>query len=185
MKVFGIGMPRTGTTSLTAALDTLGFTPALHNPYDVEAIARCGSATDLTIAWRFKPLALSWPEAKFIYTSRDVGPWLASIERHYVKHYMDVEALGPADPLYHPQWFQGEAIIQAFGQFRPRGREFLAGRRRHESTMRRFFRRQPGRLLEIDITADVPDTEKWGPICAFLDVPVPDLPFPRLNQYQG
>ncbi len=33
----------------------------------------------------------------------------------------------------------------------------------------------PGRLLEFDVR------EGWGPLCRFLDVPVPDEPFPRLN----
>ena len=31
------------------------------------------------------------------------------------------------------------------------------------------------RLLVFDVA------EGWGPLCEFLDVPVPDAPFPRVN----
>jgi hypothetical protein len=33
----------------------------------------------------------------------------------------------------------------------------------------------PDRLLVFDVR------EGWEPLCTFLDVPVPDTPFPRLN----
>jgi hypothetical protein len=33
----------------------------------------------------------------------------------------------------------------------------------------------PTRLLVFDVR------EGWGPLCRFLEVPVPDEPFPRLN----
>ena len=33
----------------------------------------------------------------------------------------------------------------------------------------------PARLLVFDVR------EGWAPLCRFLDVPVPDEPFPRLN----
>jgi hypothetical protein len=34
----------------------------------------------------------------------------------------------------------------------------------------------PERLLVLDVA------EGWGPLCAFLGVPVPDEPFPRVNE---
>ena len=33
----------------------------------------------------------------------------------------------------------------------------------------------PARLLEFEVR------EGWAPLCRFLDVPIPDEPFPRLN----
>lgn len=185
MKVFGIGMPRTGTTSLTKALEILGFTPALHNPYDTMDIGTCGSATDLTVAWRFRSLSLIWPDSKFIYTKRDVNSWLVSIDRHYRQHYIDMDALQYDHPIYPKKWFQAEAVIQTFSELRPDREAFEIGRRRHEVGMRAFFRTRPGRLMEIDVTRDIPDREKWEPICRFLGVPAPDISFPYENQFIG
>ena len=44
---------------------------------------------------------------------------------------------------------------------------------RHNDEVRRTI--APERLLEFQIS------EGWEPLCAFLDRPVPDAPFPRVN----
>ena len=36
-----------------------------------------------------------------------------------------------------------------------------------------------GQLLEMELS------DGWGPLCQFLDVPVPDEPFPRVNDGQA
>ena len=45
--------------------------------------------------------------------------------------------------------------------------------KRHNQAVRDAI--EPARLLEFDVR------EGWAPLCRFLDVPVPDAPFPRLN----
>lgn len=42
LKVIGAGLPRTGTTSLKAALEILGFDPCHHMAVSTEPLARCG-----------------------------------------------------------------------------------------------------------------------------------------------
>lgn len=44
---------------------------------------------------------------------------------------------------------------------------------RHNNWVRSFV--PPEKLLEFNVK------EGWGPLCKFLDVPVPDVPFPRMN----
>jgi len=182
VKVFGIGMPKTGTVSLTSALDTLGFRPALHNPWSHVEIARCGSATDATIAYRFEALASAWPDAKFIYTERPMSLWLASIVGHYGKYLPAQIEQGFTEPGKEHLWAYRETILSLFRSVRPSQPEFLAAYRRHDQRVRQYFRTRPERMLTIDITSDLPGPEKWARICAFLDVPVLEVPFPHLNR---
>jgi hypothetical protein len=45
--------------------------------------------------------------------------------------------------------------------------------KRHNQEVRDSI--EPARLLVFDVR------EGWAPLCRFLDVPIPDEPFPRLN----
>lgn len=95
--VFGIGLSKTGTTSLNDALDILGYR-AFHLP----PIARAGAdgtirsdwpwwvwkydaMTDLTVAVLHRELRAEFPNARFIYTRRDMTPWLASCAKHFTR----------------------------------------------------------------------------------------------------
>jgi len=48
-------------------------------------------------------------------------------------------------------------------------------RRRKYRSIREYFHERPEDLLEMDIT------EGWGPLCRFLNLPVPTVPFPHTN----
>lgn len=99
--VFGIGLSRTGTTSLNSALGILGFRsfhlppitridgddcsfvwPWWMNKYD--------AATDLTVAAVFRDLNRRFPNAKFIYTTRDIDNWLISCEKHHSLNLLEM-----------------------------------------------------------------------------------------------
>jgi hypothetical protein len=56
------------------------------------------------------------------------------------------------------------------GDFERYGREVFEA---HEESMRQYCK--PGRLLEYNVG------EGWEPLCKFLEVPVPDEPFPNGN----
>ena len=84
--IFGIGLPRTGTTSLASALTRLGYV-MLHDPknldldfYDHKTYS---GFTDTPIWWPdfFIQLEQKFPNAKFINTYRPVDKWIKSIER--------------------------------------------------------------------------------------------------------
>ena len=75
-KVFGIGLSKTGTTSLSAALAILGYR-SKHFPKD-EDFARYDAFSDITVAMKFKTLDRFFPGSQFIYTVRDEPAWLAS-----------------------------------------------------------------------------------------------------------
>lgn len=83
-KIFGIGLSRTGTTSLTAALKILRV-QAIHWPQSMGDIARHEASTDITVSLMFEELDRKYPGSKFIYTIRERDPWLASCEKHIKK----------------------------------------------------------------------------------------------------
>lgn len=181
MKVFGIGLPKTGTNSLTAALDHLGFRPALHCPWSHAEIALCGSATDLPVAYRFKCLAHVWPDAKFIYTTRNIAEWLVSSERHFtVKWPVARERELVAE--YAGGWVLHEAMLGMFGTCEFNRNAWLEGYHRHDADVRAFFRDQPDRLLVIDVTRDSGGFVKWRALCRFLGCPMPHIEFPHENR---
>ena len=68
MKVFGIGLTRTGTTSLTEGLKVLGYS-AIHCPMSYKEIDSFEASTDTAVAARFEFLDLLYPESKFILTT--------------------------------------------------------------------------------------------------------------------
>lgn len=185
MKVFGIGLPRTGTSSLSAALASLGCLPSLHNPRDVAAIAACGAATDITIACRFAQLAVIWPDARFILTTRPSLSWLDSCARHYGAEMEREAACRRGTAEASGDWFGAEAYLRVFGARTFEPRAWARIYREHERAVARCFHRAPWRLLKIDITAAVPAHEKWAALAGFLGLAVPrdGLDFPHENRW--
>ena len=71
-KTFGIGLSRTGTTSLTLALEALGLSVA-HFPTTMKQIEEHDAATDTPVAASFQSLDSRFPGSKFIYTDSPDG----------------------------------------------------------------------------------------------------------------
>jgi Sulfotransferase domain len=79
-KVFGVGLSRTGTTSLHYALGFLGYR-SIHfpPPHQLrELLNFYDAAVDTPVACVFKELAEAYPDARFVLTVRDMDSWLAS-----------------------------------------------------------------------------------------------------------
>lgn len=85
-KTFGIGLSRTGTSSLTFALRTLGY-EAKHFPKDpLEMSKEYDALTDTTVARDYKELDKMYPGSKFILTVRDIDDWLRSVDLHFQRY---------------------------------------------------------------------------------------------------
>lgn len=80
-KVFCIGLGRTGTRSITKAIEKLGYN-AVKNPRNLEVIEYFDVASDVLIAANYQQLDATYPNSKFILTVRDIPSWLDSWERH-------------------------------------------------------------------------------------------------------
>ena len=94
-KVFGIGLSKTGTTSLNDALNLLGI-PSIHFPHDAQTFDELArgeyrlsvlneyqGVTDTPVAPFFAQLDKVWPNSKFILTTREKSSWLRSAEAHW------------------------------------------------------------------------------------------------------
>jgi hypothetical protein len=180
-KVFGLGLSRTGTTSLGGALEMLGI-PTKHYPYDRATYAELTSGTyrlsvlekfdavvDITVAPYYAQLDRAYPGSKFILTTRDMESWLRAIEKHFA-------FLESWDDMNEPfRRFTEFINACVFGSLRFSAERFRYVYETHDANVREYFRDRRDDLLVIDICGG----EGWEKLCGFLDVPIPDEPFPH------
>jgi hypothetical protein len=192
MKVIGAGVGRTGTYSLKLAINRLGLGPChhmeevLHNrpvqlPLWVAAASGepdwdaiydgYESAVDWPTAGFFRELSVAYPQAKFVLTHRSPESWAASFSETIYKLLAGRDQ-APED--MHPWLDMGTDVIGQSGF--PPGLDvagLMAGFTAHNEAVKEVI--PADRLLVYQVK------EGWGPLCAFLGVPVPDEPFPRTN----
>lgn len=195
LEVIGSGFGRTGTKSLKAALERLGFGPCHHmhevveNPAQVSHWQRlaAGEAVDWTavfagyrsqVDWPgahvWRELADAFPQAKVIHTVRPEEKWWASFDRTIGKLMARYRAM-PMPPHITDMLSAWNDLAgkTTFGGVLDDRENGLAAYRRRTEEVRAAL--PAGRLLVFDVA------EGWTPLCAFLGVPVPDEPFPHHN----
>lgn len=198
VEVIGAGFGRTGTASLKRALELLGFGPCHHMS---EVLKRPDTAAGWTAALRGEsgvlagllsgyrasldfPSCLLWrelvelyPSAKVVLSVRDAGQWYRSARAtilnqdkgNRVRRLADaggdgiVEALGPLSAAMADRGFSRD-LSEA---------DTIAGFQRHNESV--IAGVPADRLLVYEVE------QGWAPLCAFLGVAVPDVPFPRGN----
>tara|TARA_Y100000588_G_scaffold274199_1_gene290140 strand:+ start:537 stop:1031 length:495 start_codon:yes stop_codon:yes gene_type:complete len=161
-KILGIGLSKTGTYSLTVALQYLGFT-AIHYPTNVKQIEAYDAATDIPVTAHFETLDEMFPGSKFIYTTREPDAWHESCRRHYLKRENETSP------------FVRELRQKVFGAETYDPEIFKAAYERHDAHVRQHFATRPEDLLIIDVCTPQP---AWEPLCQFLEKPVPTVRFP-------
>lgn len=186
LEIIGAGMGRTGTYSLNLALEQLGFGPC-HHMADVNAspeqkaawraagdgrlpdwdavYAGYRSAVDWPTAHFWLEVAKHFPAARVILTERDPDAWFDSMAGTIAP------TIGPgADPDSF-----GVKVIgrQIFGGHLNDRAHAIATYRAHNAAVRNSL--PPDRLLVYRVS------DGWGPLCAFLDIDIPDEPFPQTN----
>jgi len=170
-RVFGIGLSRTGTTSLTEALRILGW-EANHwsRTGDLDEMLSAPAATDINIACRWKFLAHLFPDAYFILTVRDINEWQESMERHLAR-YRDMAT----------RLWGKECMFRCYGSCEPTSQELEDAYFNHyHEVTGRALEDDSFKLLEMNICAG----DGWETLCPFLGVPEPDVPFPWENRRQ-
>ena len=198
MKVIGAGFGRTGTSSLKAALEQLGFGPCHHMeelfahheqiprwlavaegaPPDWDMLfAGYNSAVDFPTEHWYREILAHWPDARVILTVRDPEAWYRSAR----------------DTIYAiseeiPSRWVGSYLPVVGGVMRMTSRSIWRG-----AFGGRFLDREHAmavfRAHNAEVKAHVPSeqllvfdvSEGWEPLCRFLGVPVPATPFPRRN----
>lgn len=190
-KIFGIGLSRTATTSLTTALNILGFTtihfinPLTNQIINNEDFLYFDAFCDSPISYRFEELYELFPNARFIYTKRNLADWVRSSSNLYkprgfsttteLKVWLNNEDGNKFDKLYHnydPVYQKSYGSLYA--DFVDWETAYLA----FDKRVNNFFADKPNsKLLKINICSD----PKWDKLCNFLNVPIPAMPFPYSN----
>ena len=183
-KVFVIGLSKTGTTSLNAALQRLGFN-AWHwaNPITSQMLTLADadladSLSDIPAADIMEALAARYPGACFILSVRPMDAWRSSFLRHHSNRHRlaDFNALkalvdDPTRVRYGCAW---RDIQERFYTRHPDPESAWAA---HEERVARLFAGQPQRLLRFDLFSG----DGWPVLCDFLRLPVPTEAFPHEN----
>jgi len=78
-KLFIIGLPRTGTTSISVALLDYGFKVA-HTAYTKRAFELADVIADAPCFADYKELDQLFPESKFVYLDRPLESWIPSMQ---------------------------------------------------------------------------------------------------------
>jgi hypothetical protein len=195
MKVIGAGFHRTGTLSLSAALEQLGFGPCYHMAElrrhlehaaswlaaadgDAAALQEVlqdyAAAVDWPTCYFWRELADLYPDAKIILTVRDPDQWFDS-HCGLLRGVLRMRAASPGGyssaigpiirRLMIHDTFGGRVVDRA---------HCTAVFQRHNEQVRAAL--PPGRVLTFNVA------QGWEPLCSFLDVPVPDAGFPYLNR---
>jgi len=197
LQIIGAGMGRTGTLSLKAALEQLGFGPCYHMTRIFEHIEHgpmwqqfaAGSrgdwdsllgdfqaAVDWPASYFWRQLAAFYPQAKVILTVRDAARWFSSIDGTLFR-FMAAPGI-PDDEAARRQIVMARDIVQKriFEDRIDDRAHVIEVFERHNRAVQATLPAE--RLLTYDVT------QGWAPLCAFLGVPVPDAPFPRVNAQQ-
>lgn len=77
-KIFIIGLPRTGTTSISVALLDMGLLVA-HTAFTKKAFEMADAVSDAPCFSDYAHLDALFPNAKFVYLRRDLNKWVPSI----------------------------------------------------------------------------------------------------------
>lgn len=194
MKVIGAGFGRTGTLSLRDALQELGFAPCYHmenvledshahhwqaildgNPPQWNTFLNNFQAgVDVPISLYYKELMAHYPNAKVVLSVRDADRWYESV----------------AGSIYQlstmPRWMRWLPKLGPFlsmtrnmiwdGFFEGRFEDRALAIAKFEAHNAEVIRTVPAdKLLVFSVK------EGWEPLCHFLNVPIPDKPFPHVN----
>lgn len=188
-RIFGIGMHKTGTTSLHHALKILGLDSAhwpsagwakkIWREMNTEGrsvtLERHHAVCDLPISNLYRKLDAAYPGSKFILTTRNEQAWLESVRRHWSPETNPYRHQWDTDPFTH--------IIHnaIYGRTSFHPATFLKAFRRHNARVLEFFKDRPEDLLILDV--DQP--QSWELLCNFLNEPMPVVAYPHANRGQA
>ena len=202
MKVIGAGVGRTGTLSLKAALERLGYGPCFHGRHVLDhpdrlplwQAAAAGEPVDWTavlagytstVDWPgaafWRRLVAAFPAAKVVLTVRDGDSWYDSVRSTIYRMFGD----GPPDARVA----EARRVVPGLDVFTAFHRRivwdgFFAGRfadRDHAIRVYQEHNAAVRREVPADRLLVIPPDAGWEPLCTFLGADVPPEAYPHLN----
>lgn len=212
LKIIGAGLPRTGTMSLKASLEILGFKPCYHmieaanNPHhayewqklsqgqniDWEVIfAGYQAALDLPSQRYYKELMQAYPNAKVLLTIRDPESWYQSINSTFFQ-------MGAERTFLDMVWYRLRCLLSKRKRqldlldkltSKILGQDYFQNRLADRQFILDFFDMHT-EAVKLHVPADkllIYEVKSgWQPLCDFLECPIPEgIQFPHLNDTQS
>lgn len=175
MKIFGIGLNKTGTKTLGFCLRHFGYRH-ISCDYDslklfsegkfesiFEKVEQHDSFEDWPWPLMYKIFEEKYPDSKFILTTRkNPDIWFRSLCQH-------ADRTGPTE---HRRIVYGHKMPH---NFRDKHIEFY---NLHNESVKEYFDSKPKKLLKVCWE----DGHGWKEVCSFLGKEVPEISFPYLNK---
>lgn len=190
-KIFCIGLSKTGTQSLAAALRILGYEGSHYispdkyirdllfmspEGFDWNRVIDGDFAADIPIPKYYRELDRQFPDSKFILTTRhDKDAWLESCRHEF-------DSVNGTDL---PKQTEGDTILDNHSLVRLTqygivhfNKETLSDYYdMHNAGVSSYFGPDSDMLLRLGIHFG--SEQKWDKLCKFLDKPIPDCPYPH------
>lgn len=203
-KVFGIGLSRTGTSSLDSALAALGLI-TIHFPSDpltrgeiaghlaaggplrLSVLESVDAISDTPVCCVYQGLDAAYPGSRFVLTIREEADWLRSCEAYWRKprgsRRTGLRVAFRRARMATSGGLDFSAYVRLvnrhlYGTELFESARFAAARRRYEDEVARHFQGREDQLLRLDICSG----QGWPELCDFLDVERPATPFPWANR---
>ena len=204
LQIIGAGFGRTGTVSTKAALEILGFGPCYHmreilqhrpgvNDGHLDAwsehargqremdwdfiFQNYNACLDHPTCHAYEELMERYPDAKVILNVRDGAGWFRSFEE-LMNGLVGMRKLGRFVPRVRKAFDIVDILVKqnVMGGVVERDANIEVFERHNAEVIAKV---PADRLLVFNVK------EGWEPLCAFLGVDVPDMPFPHLNESKG
>jgi hypothetical protein len=148
---------------------------AFEQSMDWDEIFRGFHATvDWPAARWWREIAAHFPDAKVLLSVRDSEAWYKSVTDTIYQPMKSPAPDGVPELVRLQSEMARKAILdETFDNRFEDKAHAIEVFRKHNQAVRDAI--DPARLLVFDVR------EGWGPLCRFLEVPIPDEPFPRLN----
>ncbi len=186
MKVFGIGLSRTGTKSLTISLKQLGFN-LVHYPndsqtlqelmaanYDLSILQDCDGITDITVTAYYPQLDQLFPNSKFILTVREKQSWLKAMEAHWHNKPVFDTNSDNEDKMRLRRFLR----LSVYGTYTFNGDRLAYVYDLHHKNVLDYFKNRPESLLVFNICGG----EGWERLCPFLQRAIVPEQFPVMSK---
>jgi hypothetical protein len=181
-KVVGIGLPKTGTTSLGYCLRRFGFK---HRTYDMNLAAKVKtgrapeamkeaekheSFEDWPWFMLYREFDQKFPNSKFILTLRkDTATYVKSLQGHHER-----EGIRNKDFVKPPWW----DVVQ---EVEPADWDYEKSARRYEKHNRDVLDYFAGRIDKDLLVVCWETGDGWAELSRFLNQRIPNEPFPHLR----
>ena len=178
MKIFGIGMMKTGTSTLGFCLPQLGYHHAPYTPkllrqlmqgntsHLAPYITQYDSFDDHPWPMLYRWLDEQYPDSKFILTLRKVSEtWLRSINTHAQRRGPTIE----------------RKLVYGYAMPSHNKAAHIAAYESHNAAVQAYFAGRPDKLL----VACWETGSGWRELCEFLGHDLVTTPLPHANSSQG